>query len=51
MPDFTESLKDGLKGVTIGVPREYFGQGLDAEVEKTVRDGIAMLKEAGAGDC
>jgi aspartyl-tRNA(Asn)/glutamyl-tRNA(Gln) amidotransferase subunit A len=48
VPDFTESLQDGLQGVTIGVPREYFGQGLDPEVEKTVGDGIAMLKEAGA---
>lgn len=48
VPDFTGALRDGLAGVTIGVPREYFGQGLDAEVEKTVRDGIAMLKEAGA---
>jgi aspartyl-tRNA(Asn)/glutamyl-tRNA(Gln) amidotransferase subunit A len=48
VPDFTESLRNGLQGVTIGVPREYFGQGLDAEVEKTVRDGIAMLKDAGA---
>lgn len=48
VPDYTQSLQDGLKGVTIGIPHEYFGQGLDPEVEKTVRDGIAMLKEAGA---
>ncbi|WP_448875143.1 Asp-tRNA(Asn)/Glu-tRNA(Gln) amidotransferase subunit GatA [Desulfobulbus propionicus] len=48
VPDYTATLQDGLKGITIGMPAEYFGQGLDAEVDKAVRDGIAMLKEAGA---
>ena len=47
-PDFTAALTDGLKGVRIGLPREYFGEGLDPEVETVVRQGIAMLKEAGA---
>ena len=48
VPDFTGSLTDGLQGVRIGVPREYFGEGLDPEVEKAVRNGIEMLREAGA---
>ena len=46
--DFTAALTDGLKGVRIGLPREYFGEGLEPEVDKVVRQGIAMLKEAGA---
>ena len=48
VPDFTAALQDGLKGVRIGLPREYFGEGLDSEVERAVRNGVAMLKEAGA---
>ncbi len=47
-PDFTAALTGGLKGVRIGLPREYFGEGLDPEVDTVVHQGIAMLKEAGA---
>jgi len=48
VPDFTSALQDGLRGIKIGIPREYFGQGLDPEVDERVREGIRMLKEAGA---
>ena len=48
VPDFTTALADGLKGMTIGIPAEYFGEGLDPAVEKAVRNGIAVLEEAGA---
>ena len=48
VPDFTAALEDGLRGVRVGVPREYFGQGLDPEVEQVARTAIAMLGEAGA---
>lgn len=48
VPDFTAALQDGLQGVRVGVPREYFGQGLDPEVEGVARAAIAMLGEAGA---
>ena len=48
VPDFSAALSDGLQGVRVGIPREYFGEGLDQEVEKAVRGGIDMLKEAGA---
>jgi aspartyl-tRNA(Asn)/glutamyl-tRNA(Gln) amidotransferase subunit A len=48
VPDFTGALREGLQGVRIGIPREYFGEGLDPEVDQVVRRGIAMLKEAGA---
>lgn len=48
VPDFLSLLQDGLKGVTVGVPVEYFGDGLDREVDGVVRKGIAMLADAGA---
>lgn len=48
VPDYTAALQEGLKGVRVGVPAEYFGAGLDPEVERTVRAGIAMLADAGA---
>jgi aspartyl-tRNA(Asn)/glutamyl-tRNA(Gln) amidotransferase subunit A len=47
-PDYLQSMTSGLKGMKIGVPKEYFGEGLDPEVEKVVRDGITLLQEAGA---
>lgn len=48
VPDYTQALQDGMKGVKVGVPVEYFVEGLDPEVEKVVRTGIDMLKDAGA---
>ena len=48
VPDFTAALSDGLQGMTVGIPAEYFAEGLDPEVEKAVRNGIATLEEAGA---
>jgi aspartyl-tRNA(Asn)/glutamyl-tRNA(Gln) amidotransferase subunit A len=47
-PDYTQSLITGMKGVKIGIPKEYFGAGLDPEVEAVVRKGAALLQEAGA---
>ncbi len=48
VPDYTESLKEGLEGFTIGLPQEYFVEGLDPEVEGLVRGAISKLEEAGA---
>jgi aspartyl-tRNA(Asn)/glutamyl-tRNA(Gln) amidotransferase subunit A len=48
VPDFTASLVDGLKGVRVGVPREYFTEGLDPQVEAIVRNSIETLRERGA---
>lgn len=47
-PDYTASLTEGLQGVTVGIPREYFGEGLDPEVARVVEKGIEILKGAGA---
>jgi aspartyl-tRNA(Asn)/glutamyl-tRNA(Gln) amidotransferase subunit A len=47
-PDYTQSMIIGMKGLKVGVPKEYFGAGLDPEVEAVVRNGAALLQEAGA---
>ena len=41
-------LDEPLKPLTIGVPREYFGEGLDAEVEQAVREALRVYEELGA---
>lgn len=48
VPDFTAALQPGLKGLRIGIPREYFGAGLEPDVEARVRQGIEALQLAGA---
>lgn len=49
IPDYSAGLsKDALKGKTLGVPKEYFGEGVDAEVRKSVEDAIALCKSLGA---
>ena len=40
VPDFTQSLVEGLKGNTVGIPREYFIDGLAPDVERAVRDAV-----------
>jgi aspartyl-tRNA(Asn)/glutamyl-tRNA(Gln) amidotransferase subunit A len=47
-PDYCMSLVDGLHGMRIGVPHEYFGEGLDPEVRAVVMHGIDVFREAGA---
>jgi aspartyl-tRNA(Asn)/glutamyl-tRNA(Gln) amidotransferase subunit A len=48
VPDFQRALTQGLKGMKVGIPKEYFIKGLDPEVEKTVKAAITILREAGA---
>jgi aspartyl-tRNA(Asn)/glutamyl-tRNA(Gln) amidotransferase subunit A len=48
VPDFTEALEKGVKGLKLGLPKEYFVEGLDPEVEKTVRAAITNLESLGA---
>lgn len=48
VPDFTKSLIDDIKGVKIGIPKEYFGEGLDDEISDKVNDAIAELEKLGA---
>ena len=48
VPDYTSNMDDGVRGMRIGVPAEYFAEGLDAEVRAVVEAGIERLREAGA---
>jgi aspartyl-tRNA(Asn)/glutamyl-tRNA(Gln) amidotransferase subunit A len=48
IPDYTKCLKTDLKGLSIGVPKEYFVAGMQAEVEKALRAAIKKLEELGA---
>jgi aspartyl-tRNA(Asn)/glutamyl-tRNA(Gln) amidotransferase subunit A len=48
VPDYRDALAEGLRGMRVGIPKEYFIKGLDPEVEKAVRQGINVLREAGA---
>ncbi|MBI2597010.1 Asp-tRNA(Asn)/Glu-tRNA(Gln) amidotransferase subunit GatA [Candidatus Daviesbacteria bacterium] len=41
-------LQVGLKGLKVGVPKEYFGKGLDKGVEKIIKEAILKLEELGA---
>ena len=45
---YLPSLTNGVKGLTLGVPEEYFGEGVDPEVEKAVWDAISKLEDLGA---
>jgi aspartyl-tRNA(Asn)/glutamyl-tRNA(Gln) amidotransferase subunit A len=48
VPDYRAALGEGLKGLRIGIPKEYRVEGMAAEVEALWTSGAAWLKEAGA---
>jgi len=48
VPDRHNREKTDVKGLRVGVPKEFFIEGMDAEVEKAVREGISRLGEMGA---
>lgn len=48
VPKYSSLLGGDLKGLKIGVPKEYFVEGLDAEVEKLVRGAMAEYEKLGA---
>jgi len=47
-PDFTSALTGEIRGLTIGVPAEYFVEGIQPEVEDAVRAALALLEGRGA---
>jgi aspartyl-tRNA(Asn)/glutamyl-tRNA(Gln) amidotransferase subunit A len=47
-PPIRAAQRDGLKDVRVGIPREYFGEGLDASVEARIRESIDALRDLGA---
>ena len=48
VPDYTTQLRSSLKGVRVGVPREYFIHGMQPEVEQAIRQAIEVMKSLGA---
>lgn len=48
VPDYTKNLNDSLKGLRIGVPKEFFGEGLDPEIAKTIQAAIKEYEKLGA---
>ncbi|KYZ75166.1 aspartyl/glutamyl-tRNA amidotransferase subunit A [Anaerosporomusa subterranea] len=48
VPDYTAALAGGVKGLTIGLPREYFGAGMDSAVRQAVETAVKQLESAGA---
>lgn len=46
--DFTSALVDDVKGLKIGIPRDYFGEGLNEEVKDKILKAVEVLKAKGA---
>jgi aspartyl-tRNA(Asn)/glutamyl-tRNA(Gln) amidotransferase subunit A len=45
--DYSSELEKPVKGVRIGIPKEYFGEGMDADVRRKIEAGIELLKKLG----
>ena len=48
VPDYTANLDRGVQGMKLGVPAQYFAEGLDPEVRSAIEAGIDKLRAAGA---
>ena len=46
--DYTKALKNDVKGLKIGVPKEFFGEGINEEVKAKLKEAIEKYKEMGA---
>jgi len=49
VPDYVAATKRGVRGLRIGVPREYRVDGMNADVDRMWQDGLRWLRDAGAG--
>src|SRR5258705_3938729 len=47
VPDYTDEITKPVKGLRLGIPRDYFGEGMDADVRDKVEKGIELLKRLG----
>jgi aspartyl-tRNA(Asn)/glutamyl-tRNA(Gln) amidotransferase subunit A len=47
VPDYAKAIEQPVSGLKLGVPKEYFGEGLDPEIREAVEAAIAKLKAAG----
>jgi len=48
VPNYSANLGDSIKGLRIGIPKEYFSEGLNAGTEKAVRESLAEYEKMGA---
>ena len=48
VPDYSAHLNDGVQGMKLGVPKEYFVDGMDPQVEARVREAIEVYRGLGA---
>ena len=48
VPDYNATIGEGVKGLRVGVPREYFVEGMDSEVREAVEKAVAQLEGLGA---
>ncbi len=48
VPDYRAQLNDSIEGLRIGLPKQYFGEGLDAGVAAVIDQAVAELKKLGA---
>ena len=48
IPDYSQLLKDDISDFTVGVPEEYFGEGLDPQIKNRIFSVIEQLRDAGA---
>jgi aspartyl-tRNA(Asn)/glutamyl-tRNA(Gln) amidotransferase subunit A len=48
VPDYTKSLNHNIKGMRLGIPKEYFVEGMQPEVAQAIETAIAKLEELGA---
>ena len=48
VPDYTEFLQEDIKGMKIGVPKEYFVDGMDEDVKRIIEESIEKYRELGA---
>ncbi len=47
-PDYAAALKENAKGLKIGIPKEYFGEGIDSQVKESVMKAVKEFEEQGA---
>ncbi len=48
VPEYTSFLKEDVKGMKVGIPKEYFGEGMDPEVREIITGAIKKFEEMGA---
>ncbi len=48
VPDYTRALRDDMRSLVLGIPKEFFGEGLDPEVAPAIQKAIHTLEDLGA---